>query len=82
MPNDNQLEGPNLKWGEPVGTWEIVVLPEGALLVHRQRQANGGLLQMSLPMSTKDLAEMAGLLGMLTFSDHRVEVPDGKILIN
>jgi hypothetical protein len=77
------LQGPNLKWGDPVGTYEIEIVPGGAIFYYRARQPNGGLMQVAIPMSLVALAEMQGLLNMLVFGQALdLGLPDGKIQVN
>ena len=82
------MEGPNLKWGEPVGTYEIEIIPSGALFIYRSHQKNGGLLQFVIPMTTQDLAEMQAMLNVLRFNTDITteiksglpELPDGIVI--
>lgn len=78
------MQGPNLKWGDPVGTYEIEIIEGGAMFYYRARQPNGGFLQMAIPLDFKALAEMQGLLNLLVFTAENMpkDLPDGKIAIH
>lgn len=78
------MQGPNLSWGDPVGTYEIEILPNGAVLYYRAAQPNGGPLLVAIPLTFKALAEMQGLLNLLAFSaEHQPQdIPHGKIAIH
>lgn len=78
---EKPMEGPNLKWGDPCGTYEIEIVPEGAVFFYRQKQLNGGLLEIKIPLSTQALAEMQAMLNMVDFG-IKVEVPNGRIAAN
>lgn len=71
----SELEGPNLSWGEPLGRFELEIVKGGAYFHHRRQ----GFVQ-KIFMTTLELAEMASLVGMLSF-DHPVEPPNGRIRI-
>lgn len=72
------MQGPNLKWGDPCGTYEIEIVPGGAVMFYRSMQRNGGLLEIKIPFTTTALAEMQALLNMIEFP-FKVEVPNGRI---
>lgn len=72
------LQGPNLHWGDPCGTYEFELVPGGALLFYRQKQLCGGMLEIKIPFSLQAAAEMQALIGMIDFG-IKIETPNGRI---
>ena len=72
------MEGPNLLWGDPCGTYELECLGKVWRLIYRQKQNNGGALEIAIPLSEQALAEMQGMLNMIQF-DFQVDIPMGAV---
>ena len=65
-----RMQGPNLRWGDPVGTYDLELVEGGAMLTYRARQPNGGVVIVGIPFTTEAVAEMQGLLNLLVFPDE------------
>ena len=70
------MEGPNIVWGEPLGTFEIEISPGGGTFIYRQPR-KAGMHELHIPMSVQELAEMKALLNVL---DFRTEIDLGEAL--
>lgn len=77
---EDRMSGPNLCWGDPVRTYEMEIVPGGCCLFYRAMQTNGGMLEVKIPMDTRALAEMIGLLNLLVLPDEfKPELPNVRI---
>lgn len=74
------LLGPNLRWGEPLGTYEFEVTSGGGVFSYREMRPSGDMLEVRIPMDVKALAEMIGLLNLLDLpADLKPELPNVRI---
>ena len=74
------MQGPNFRWGDPLGSYEIEIIDKGCLFTCRGVVDNRLVPYAAFFMSTKAMTEMRGLLNMLELpKEFEPELPDGRI---